>query len=69
MKRSQPKDTAVRRQDHIHEEPTEHNTSDFQQRWTVYPFSPRNGPKDHTAGNLFCIPYCLTQEEGSSPEW
>lgn len=29
MKNSQPKDTAVRHQDHIHEEPTKHNTSTF----------------------------------------
>lgn len=69
MKCPQPKNTAVRRQDHIHDEPPKHSTSAFQHYWTVHPFSPRNGPIDHTAGNLLCIPYCLTQEESSSPEW
>lgn len=69
MKCPQPKNTALRHQDHIHDEPPKHSTSAFQHYWTVHPFSPRNGPIDHTAGNLVCIPYCLTQEESSSPEW
>lgn len=65
MKCSQPKDTAVRHQDHIHEEPTEHNTSDFQQHWTAYPFSRRNGPNDHTAGNLFAFPIVLPKKKAA----